>query len=194
MHAFFNAQPSLEGESLSLRPLEAGDLEALYLAASEPKVWAGHPVSDRYRREVFEPYALGLLSSKKALVVVDRAKRRIIGCSSYYVTADQPQSIAIGFTFMHVDYWGGAVNFELKTLMLDHAFQSFPDVWFHIAPTNVRSQNATRKLGAVHMHDAVLDFSGVSTLWMCFRLKSGTWEQVRKERSAAAALRQRVRP
>jgi RimJ/RimL family protein N-acetyltransferase len=38
--------------------------------------------------------------------------------------------------------------------MLDHAFKSYPDVRFHIAPANIRSQKATAKLGADYVYEA----------------------------------------
>jgi RimJ/RimL family protein N-acetyltransferase len=173
----FDPQPQLLGSSLKLRPMRADDLEALYLAASSPVVWAGHPSKDRHQREIFEPYAQALLSSGTALVVIDSKTDQIIGCSSYYVSPDQPDDISIGFTFLHHTYWGGATNLELKRLMLDHAFQRFEEVWFHIAPSNIRSQRATAKLGAEHVGDALLNLSGSATLWMCFRLSKETWER-----------------
>ena len=166
----------LFSSTLELRPLKLDDLEGLYLVASAPEVWEGHPAKDRHRREVFEPYARSSLDSGTSLVVIDPKTDKIIGCSRYYVSPDQPDSISIGFTFLHHSYWGGATNFELKRLMLGHAFQYFAEVWFHIAPSNVRSQKATAKLGAEHVGDAVLDLSGGATLWMCFRLTRDTWE------------------
>jgi N-acetyltransferase len=181
-HPMFNAQPVLSGATLELRPFGLDDLEALYLVASAPEIWEGHPVQDRYRREVFEPYAKFLLSSGTTLVVIDRQTNEIIGCSRYYVSPDQPDSISIGFTFLHHSYWGRATNFELKRLMLDHAFQSFEEVWFHIAPSNIRSQKATTKLGAANLGAAVLDLSGSDTLWMCFRLTKETWKQISQTR------------
>jgi len=163
--------------------MEAEDLEDLYLAASTPEIWKGHPSKDRYQREVFAPYAESLLRRGTTLVVIETRTDQIIGCSSYYVSPDQPNSIAIGFTFLQATYWGGATNFELKRLMLDHAFQSFDEVWFHIAPSNLRSQRATAKLGAEYVGDAVLDLSGVATEWMCYRLREETWNKTCIERA-----------
>ncbi|MBN9614891.1 MAG: GNAT family N-acetyltransferase [Acidobacteriales bacterium] len=179
----FDSQPDLSGGRLRIRPLLSNDLEDLYLAASAPEIWAGHPSTDRYRREVFEPYARTLLESGGTLVIIDRAENRIIGCSRYYVSPDQPESISIGFTFLHHSRWGGGTNFELKRLMLDHAFLTFSEVWFHISPINVRSQHATKKLGAEYIGNAVLDLSGQPSHWMCFRLSKKAWELTCHDRS-----------
>ncbi|MEP9372322.1 GNAT family N-acetyltransferase [Mesorhizobium sp. KR1-2] len=173
----FDFQPELVGDTLRLRPLKHDDFAGLYSAASHPQIWAGHPAKDRHKKEVFEPYFLFLLESGTTLVIIDQQTGQIIGCSRYYVSPDQPDSIAIGFTFLNHAYWGGTTNLELKRLMLDHAFEQFPEVWFHIAPSNVRSQKATAKLGAEHIYDATVDLSGAPAAWMCFRLKKDVWRE-----------------
>jgi N-acetyltransferase len=182
MAPFFDFQPDLSNGQLRLRPLGADDLEDLYRAANSPQTWAGHPSKDRYRQEIFEPYARTLLESGGSLVVIDAAEDRIIGCSRFYVSPDQPESISIGFTFLHHSRWGGSTNFELKRLMLGHAFRTFSEVWFHVSPVNIRSQKATRKLGAEYVRNAVLDLSGQPTAWMCFRLWKDAWDQTCRNR------------
>ncbi|WP_426235329.1 GNAT family N-acetyltransferase [Pararhizobium sp. DWP1-1-3] len=174
-----NFQPELRGETLLLRPLKPEDFDGLYAAGSDPAVWAGHPARERYKPEVFRQYFDAQMASKSTLVFIDRATGKLIGCSRYYVAPDQPQAVSIGFTFLNNAYWGGATNFEIKRLMLDHAFLSVDDVWFHIDPTNIRSQKATAKLGAVHAYDAVLDISGSPLNWMCFRLTRDAWAEVK---------------
>jgi len=178
----FNAQPELASGLLALRPLRRDDFDGLFAAAGHPEVWAGHPAKERYKRDVFEKYFDFLLGTGSTLVVIDRASGKIIGCSRYYAAPDQPGSISIGFTFLNHAYWGGGVNFELKRLMLDHAFKTFSEVWFHIGPDNIRSQKATSKLGAEHVYDAVLNLSGSPAPGMCFRLRKEAWEQTLKNR------------
>ncbi|MGH6860339.1 MAG: GNAT family N-acetyltransferase, partial [Phyllobacterium sp.] len=150
----FDSHPELTGNTLQLRPLRQADYSNLFAAASKPEIWAGHPAKDRYKPEVFEPYFQFLLKNGGTLVAIDQQSEQIIGCSRYYASPDQADSIAIGFTFLDSDYWGGTTNFEFKQLMLDHALKSFPEVWFHIDPTNIRSQKATAKLGATPVYDA----------------------------------------
>lgn len=159
-----------------MRPLTREDFAGLYGAASAPEVWAGHPAKDRYKKEVFQRYFDFLLDTRTALAVVKRESDEIIGCSRYYFAQDHPEHIAIGFTFLSQLYWGGSTNLELKRLMLDHAFKTFPVVWFHIDPTNLRSQKATIKLGAEFVCDTMLDLSGTSARWMCFKLAKTTWD------------------
>ncbi len=178
----FDLRPHLGGPTLALSPLRPGDLDGLHAAAARPEVWAGHPAEDRHERDVFQDYFRFLLERGGTLAVRDRALGRIIGCSRYYVAPDRPDDISIGFTFLDDAYWGGDTNFELKRLMLGHAFQTFDVVWFHIAPTNIRSRKATAKLGAEHVGDAVLDLAGTPVPWMCFRLSRDAWDRTCRAR------------
>ena len=130
--------PTLSDGSLRLRPLVAGDLPALSLAASNPQIWAGHPSKNRYESEIFADYFAFLLASGGTLAIFDGD--RMIGCSRFYIPAEYPDQLSIGFTFIHCDYWGGDTNRAIKKLMLGHAFDTADAVWFHIDPTNIRSQ------------------------------------------------------
>ena len=126
---------------------------------------------------MFEPYFSSLLASRATLAIIDNTSGDIIGCSRYYTAPDRPGTIAIGYTFLDRAYWGGATNFALKTLMHDHAFGTFPDIWFHIAPSNIRSQKATAKLGARFFEDAILDLGGGPAPWQVFRLSAADWQE-----------------
>ncbi len=180
----FDAQPRLRSDTLLLRPLVAEDFEGLHAAASDPETWAGHPARDRHHEGVFRPYFDFLLEAGGTLVIEDIADGRIIGCSRYYTAPDMPGTISIGFTFLNHKYWGGVWNFEVKRLMLSHAFQSFDEVWFHIDPTNIRSQTATTRLGAVHGYDTGLDLSGVEAPWKCYCLTRAAWDATVAARQA----------
>lgn len=178
-----NLAPHLAGPTLDLRPLAADDRDALHAAAADPETWAGHPARDRWQRATFDPYFDFLLRSGGTLVVIERASGRVIGASRYYVPPERPDGIAIGFTFLDRAFWGGRTNFEMKRLMLGHAFESYPEVWFHIDPTNLRSQVATGRLGAVHVETRQADISGKPAEWMCFRLDRETWRRTLKDRA-----------
>ncbi len=69
----------------------------------------------------------------------------------------------IGWTFLARDYWGGSYNFEIKQLMLDHAFLFVDTVVFWVGEDNMRSRRATEKIGGV-LRDGIhyKDISGDS--------------------------------
>ena len=117
-----------------------------------------------------------LLASGSTLAVRSRPTGEIIGCSRYYVAPGTEGDVSIGFTFLRRDFWGGSTNREMKTLMFEHAFECFEAVWLHIAPDNIRSQRATRKLGAVFMREEELDLGDGAKSTACFRITHTLWQ------------------
>lgn len=154
----FDAQPRLTGELIELRPLAAGDFEALRLAASDPPIWEQHP-ADRHELDVFRSFFDEQLASGGALVVIDRRTGGVIGTSRYHGYDADRSEVEIGWTFLARAYWGGIVNGELKGLMLEHAFRYVDRVVFVVHDSNRRSQRALEKLGATRVADR-LDGSG----------------------------------
>jgi RimJ/RimL family protein N-acetyltransferase len=145
--AAFDLQPTLKGRLLELRPLTPGDFEALFEAANDPLIWEQHPESDRHEPAVFQRYFDGAIASGGALAVVEVRSRRIIG-SSRFCSLDPGREVEIGWTFLEREFWGGAYNREMKSLMLDHAFRFVGRVVFVVGEGNLRSQKALEKIGA----------------------------------------------
>lgn len=141
-------QPHLVGELLELRPLRPDDWEALFAAASDPKIWELHPISQRYQEHVFREYFREAMESKGALVAVDRKTQKIIG-SSRYVWHEPENELEIGWTFLDRAHWGGVYNGEMKRLMLAHAFTFAEKIVFRVGATNLRSRRALEKIGAI---------------------------------------------
>ncbi|HSY83338.1 MAG TPA: GNAT family N-acetyltransferase [Gemmatimonadaceae bacterium] len=142
-------QPTLEGELLTLRPLRAEDAQDLYAVASDPLIWAQHPVSDRYKPDVFAAFFREALESGGALIAIDKADGRVVGSSRYYGYDPEQSEIEIGWTFLARSHWGGTYNGEMKRLMLRHAFTFVDHVVFLIGPENWRSRRAIEKIGGV---------------------------------------------
>jgi RimJ/RimL family protein N-acetyltransferase len=150
-------QPTLTGTLLWLRPMRPDDLEPLYEVARDPLVWAQHPDSDRYRREVFESVFRAGVESGGALVAIDAASGAVIGSSRFYGWDPGAREIAIGYTFLARRCWGGTYNPEMKRLMLGHAFGFARRVWFHVGARNLRSRRAMANIGATLSHEVIAD-------------------------------------
>lgn len=144
----FDLQPTLRGDLVEVRPLVPEDFDALFAAAGDPLIWEQHPESDRYRREVFQRYFDGAIGSKGAFAIIDRRSGRIIGSSRYWNLNPADSEVEIGWTFLEREFWGGAYNRELKSLMIDHALQFVNRVVFIVGEKNLRSQKALEKIGA----------------------------------------------
>jgi RimJ/RimL family protein N-acetyltransferase len=148
----FDRQPTLCGETLLVRPLEAGDYDALRAAAADPLIWQEHP-ANRHEEPVFRAYFDEQLASGGGLAIVDRRTGDLIGSSRYHGYDEERSEVEIGWTFLDRRYWGGETNRELKRLMLDHAFGAVDTVLFAVNQQNRRSQRAVEKLGAALVQD-----------------------------------------
>jgi N-acetyltransferase len=145
----FDLQPILKGELLELRPLRAEDFRNLYAVAADPLVWEQHPVTDRYKEEIFTVFFREALVSGGALLAIDSKNGHVIGSSRFHGYDKEKSEVEIGWTFLARPQWGGIYNKEMKQLMLRHAFRFVNSVVFLIGPQNLRSRKAIEKIGGV---------------------------------------------
>jgi N-acetyltransferase len=172
MQSSIDCSKTLVGKSITLRPLRADDFEALHAAASDPLIWEQHPDPLRYEREAFRlKFFDPALAGNMAYVVVDRATGELVGSSRYYEYDAAKSEIAIGYTFLRRDQWGGTANSEMKALMLDHAFASgIKRVWFHVGKSNMRSRKAMEKIGGQFSHEGVKEMAGLKIDYVFFTI------------------------
>ena len=165
MNTTVNWQPEhLKNELVTLKPLATSDFEDLYLVAADKSMWEQHPSFDRYKRDVFERFFEKAIEGQSAFLIRDSAKQEVIGSSRYYDYNAEDASIAIGYTFLARKYWGTAVNKSVKTLMINYAFEKgIKNLLFHVGATNLRSQKAVQKLGAVKIKEFTKEDKGVKT-------------------------------
>src|SRR6266705_2570445 len=145
----FGLQPHLKGELVELRPFAPEDWDDLFAVASDPLIWEQHPGSDRYKEDIFRVFFREALESGGAFVVIDAKNQQIIGSTRFYGYDPEKSEIEIGWTFLARKYWGGRYNQEMKRLMLAHAFKVVENVVFYVGDTNIRSQKAMEKIGAI---------------------------------------------
>lgn len=165
----------LVGESIELRPLAVNDFEVLYSVASDPLIWAQHPSSTRYQEPVFREWFSEALASNSTFVIYDRSNGQVIGSSRYYQFNEAQHDVAIGYTFLSREKWGGRTNGELKRMMLAYAFQSVDTVWLHVGGQNIRSQRAVEKLGGRLSHTSTQSSAGVPEK-VSYKIERATFE------------------
>ncbi len=141
-------QPVLEGERLLLRPLAPADWDGLFAVASDPQVWAVHPMHDRWRAPVFRVFFEDALEKGGALAAIEKAGGAIVGSSRFqnFDPADGG-SVEIGWTFLARALWGRGFNAEMKRLMLGHALACVERVVFRVGEDNVVSRKAMANIG-----------------------------------------------
>jgi RimJ/RimL family protein N-acetyltransferase len=161
----FDLQPTLDGALVRLRPLRVGDFPALYAVASDPLMWAQHPASNRWQEDVFRDFFREAIASGGAFLVADAADGRVIGSSRYAGYDPAAREVEIGWTFLARSHWGGRYNREMKQLMLRHAFAFVDRVVFVIGASNIRSQRAVEKIGAIRAGSRADDAGGIRLVY-----------------------------
>ncbi|MEQ8303343.1 MAG: GNAT family N-acetyltransferase [Cyclobacteriaceae bacterium] len=146
-------QPTLENELVSIRPMENGDLEALYRAAKDPAIWEQHH-SNRHLKAEFKTFFAESIKSNGALVILDKQTGEIIGSSRFKSFDEFSNQVEIGWTFLSRKYWGGKYNMSVKNLMIGHAFKYADYVIFFVNKHNLRSQKAIEKIGGAQIQES----------------------------------------
>lgn len=158
-----NLQPThLHNALVSLRPLSVIDFESLYAIASDPLIWEQHPNPDRYKRDVFQNYFKGAVESGGAFIVLNQYEQ-VIGSTRFYDYDPAKSEIKIGYTFFARSCWGQDFNRSTKLLMLSYAFEFVDRVLFHVGASNIRSQKAMEKLGAIKIGEEEVAYYGEAT-------------------------------
>jgi RimJ/RimL family protein N-acetyltransferase len=172
----FELRPAkLENELVELHLLNANDFDRLFEVASDPLIWELHPVKDRYKKEIFQLYFDNAVTSESSFLVMDKASGALIGCTRLYDFKPDESSVAIGYTFLAREYWGGAYNQGMKSLLIEHVFKAVDNVLFHIAATNLRSQKATEKIGASKVGEVNFDHYGTKLLHYEYQLSKAEY-------------------
>jgi RimJ/RimL family protein N-acetyltransferase len=156
-----NLQPThLKNDLVWLEPLEQGHFDELYLVASDPLIWEQHPNPDRYKLDAFTNYFKGAMESGGAFIIRDTLSGQALGSSRYCAYDAANKEIQIGYTFFARSCWGKSINKEVKTLMLNHAFNYVNKVAFYVGANNIRSQKAMERIGGIKIREEVVAYFG----------------------------------
>lgn len=156
-----NLQPTdLKNNLVWLEPLKQAHFEELYLVASDPLIWEQHPNPDRYKLDAFTNYFKGAMESGGAFIIRDTLSGKALGSSRYCAYDVANKEIQIGYTFFARSCWGKSINKEVKTLMLNHAFNYVDKVAFYVGANNIRSQKAMERVGGIKIREEVVAYFG----------------------------------
>lgn len=147
---------ALTGTHVTLEPLALDRHWAGLLAIGlDPALWQFTAASVRTEADLRRYLDVALADQARGaalpFAIVDRASGRVAGCTRFGNIAREHRRVEIGWTFLGVEFQRTARNTEAKLLMLTHAFETWGcmRVEFKTSRTNVRSQNAMRRLGLV---------------------------------------------
>lgn len=166
---------NLQDSIVKLAPLQENDFDDLFKVASDPHIWEQHPSSDRYKPEVFKLFFDGAIKSQSAFKIIDSSTNEIIGSTRFYDFKPNEKSIAIGYTFLAKDFWGGKYNKATKKILMDYAFQFVDSIYFHIGWKNIRSQKAIANIGATKVREVDIDYYGRKLLHFEYVVTKQEW-------------------
>ncbi|MGA2654409.1 MAG: GNAT family N-acetyltransferase [Gammaproteobacteria bacterium] len=142
----------LQSGDIKLSPITEADQCALVNIAQDPRIWQYNP-SFTDPDDFIEKWFNKALEHKKQgsrYPFIIRYQDKPIGSSSFYDIDNDSNTVTIGYTWLHPNYWGKGINTSVKHLLLDYAFNvcKVREVYFVIDVLNLRSRAAVIKLGA----------------------------------------------
>lgn len=167
-----NCTPELQNEIVCLKPLSQVYYNELYDVALSEILWEHHPINNGYTKEGFDKFFNEALTIG-SLIIVDKLKNKVIGCTRMYGYNEAENSVVIGHTFIARDYWGSGYNKSIKKLMLDYAFTQVSKVVFYVIENNIRSQKALEKIGAVAKGNITRNYEGKELKCILFEIEKG---------------------
>lgn len=153
MNSWIPHPTRLSGDTVRLVPLQRSHIPALEALARDPRIWEFYPVDGTQAEKFQGLYETALSERRKGhqypFVIEHRPSRTVIGSTRYLDIQTAHRKLEIGWTWLHPDYWGTAVNLECKLLLLTHCFEILHVVRVTLKTDalNLRSRQAIQKIG-----------------------------------------------
>lgn len=178
----------LEGELVTLEPLEAAHGDELFAAAQAPKIfqWLASIGRDRPYFDSWMERALVAAAEGREgpFAIRRRADDTLVGSSRYMAVRPDDRAMEIGWTWFNPSAWRTGINLETKLLMLGHAFDDLDcvRVEFKTDARNDRSRAAIAALpaqfeGVLRKHMIVPDVGQRDSA--CYSVIDSEWPEVR---------------
>ncbi|MCU9953694.1 GNAT family N-acetyltransferase [Burkholderia sp. BKH01] len=189
-------QPTLTGECIELRPLEASDRQALLDAAADGQLW-NLKVTVVPSAETIDAYIDTALQGRTAgtvmpFAIVDRASGRVIGSTRFWKIDRKNRKLEIGHSWLGESAQRTRANTEAKWLLLSYAFDTLHcvRVQFTTDELNEKSRAAILRLGAkqegIVRHERIMP-DGRKRNSVRFSIIDEEWPDVRERLMAKLA-------
>ncbi len=144
----------LQGSLLRLCSLERKHIPELQTLAADKRIWA-HYIYDCSQpqillREIDHAFRERDRGSQVPLVIQRNSDGALVGSTRLLDIQPSHRKAEIGWTWMHPDVWGSALNIEAKLLLLSYCFEELQllRVCLKTDELNTRSRKAIEKIGA----------------------------------------------
>jgi len=173
----------LEGKRVKLVPLEMEHCEHLYKCSRDPEVWVNYPIQVQTLEEMekFVRKAIDYRIREESFpfVVFDKETNEIVGTTRYLRISKENNNLNIGSTLYSPKVWRTRVNTETKYLLLKYAFENLEVSRVEIitTTTNIRSQKAIERLGAVREGMLRKKYKGLD--YVIYSIIATEWKEVK---------------
>lgn len=145
----------LEGTTIKLVPMDESHVEGLARVLRNPNIWEftwRKITSDEQVQDLITTaFANQTNGSQIPYVIIEQASGQIVGTTRIMHPDLVHRNAEIGCTWISPEYWRTSVNTEAKSLLLHYCFEELKliRVEFTVVASNLRSQRAVERLGAV---------------------------------------------
>jgi RimJ/RimL family protein N-acetyltransferase len=183
----------LVGRTVRLDQASDDDVEGLFQALDDDRVWAAGYAANRERPRSAGAWRHGIeaaLNEDRMMYIVRLTgpghgrDGRIVGTTSLGEADLYNEKVHLGWTAYSPEVWSTSVNPECKLLVLGHAFEhcGFGRVKIQTDLINERSQAAIAKLGAVREGIVRRDMRRIDGTWrdsVVFSILIDEWPTVK---------------
>jgi len=158
---------NLEGEIVNLLSLEEEHILELEKLAKDKRIWEHYTLDGSNSERFIMAFEEGIAERKKGtefpFVIYHKLENKIIGSTRFLDIQRKHLKLEIGWTWLHPDYWGTAVNLECKLLLLTFCFETLKTTRIKLKTDerNMRSRKAIEKIGGqfegILRHDMLRD-------------------------------------
>ena len=144
---------TLTGQTVDLLSLNEEHFPALESLAKDKRIWEFYAF-DGSAPDVFAKILSSTIPERDKgtqfpFVILHKVENKIIGSTRFLDIQANHKKLEIGFTWLHPDYWGSAINLECKLLLLTYCFETLHTLRVQLKTdeNNIRSRKAIEKIG-----------------------------------------------
>jgi N-acetyltransferase len=142
----------LEGEKVTLRPMQPEHIDGLVAAGADKKIWEFLPVNAEpadIRNHFFLPAFENRDNGTQFPFTIFDKNENIIGTTRFGEIEPEHRKLEIGWTWYKPEIWGKGYNEECKYLLLSYCFETLKTVRVQLKTNekNYRSRRAILRLG-----------------------------------------------
>ena len=185
----------LEGEKVTLVPLENAHFAALTVIAKDERIWEFMSMSGTNTEWLLSHLRSAILKratgEQYPFTVIDKATGNIIGSTLFHSIYPEHRKLEIGWTWYNPAFWRTGCNRECKLLLLTHCFEVLKTIRVQLVTDeiNQRSRTAIEGIGGVFegiLRNERIRSNGKYRNTAMYSIIESEWPEVKRKLSAKA--------